>query len=428
MTVAAHRGLSPVRTVLDNGAVVIAKQSQTTPAVTVHAAFGAGTVFDPPQLSGLAHFVSRTIDRGTAARSAETIADELDRRGVSLATSVNRHVLSLVCTCLVDDLEPILQILADIVMHPVFPPNEITTRRAEIITLIRQDDDNPAVVAMEGFLAELYGSSHGYGRRPRGTVDSVEAIDRDALQRFRAARFGPGSLSLVIVGDIEPVGALEAARAAFGEWQAPSFDTVELPVAPPPPPSARRVRVVPMMNKAQADVAYGFTAIRRSDPDYYAFWLMNNILGQYSLGGRLGGSIRERQGMAYYAFSSLDANVIPGPLTIRAGVSPANVERAVASIDDELSRFAADGPTDGEMAESKQYLIGSMPRTLETNIGIAAFLQTEEFFGLGVDYDVRVPDLLTAITRDEVHEAARRTLRPAQATVVVAGPYSGDLR
>ncbi len=426
MTVAAHRGLSPVRTVLDNGAVVIAKQSQATPAVTVHAAFGAGTVFDPPHLSGLAHFVSRTIDRGTATRPAETIADELDRRGVSLATSVNRHVLSLVCTCLVDDLEPILQILADIVMHPVFPENEITTRRAEIITLIRQDDDNPAVVAMEGFLAELYGPSHGYGRRPRGTLDSVEAIDRDAVQRFHTARFGPASLSLVIVGDIEPVRAVEAARAAFGEWQAPSPGTVELPVAPPP--STRRVRVVPMMNKAQADVAYGFTSIRRSDSDYYAFWLMNNILGQYSLGGRLGGSIRERQGMAYYAFSSLDANVIPGPLTIRAGVSPANVERAVASIDDELSRFAADGPTDAEMAESKQYLIGSMPRTLETNMGIAAFLQTEEFFALGVDYDVRVPDLLTAVTRDEVHEAARRTLRPAQATVVVAGPYTGDLR
>ena len=426
MTVAAHRGLSPVRTVLDNGAVVVAKQSRTTPAVTVHAAFAAGTVFDPPHLSGLAHFVSRTIDRGTATRPAETIADELDRRGVSLATSVNRHVLSLVCTCLVDDLEPILQILADIVMHPVFPENEITTRRAEIITLIRQDDDNPAVVAMEGFLAELYGLSHGYGRRPRGTVDSVEAIDRAALQRFHMARFAPGSLSLVIVGDIEPVRAVDAARAAFGEWKRPSPHTVELPVTSPP--LARRVRVVPMMNKAQADVAYGFTSIRRSDSDYYAFWLMNNILGQYSLGGRLGGSIRERQGMAYYAFSSLDANVIPGPLTIRAGVSPANVERAVASIDDELSRFAADGPTGAEMAESKQYLIGSMPRTLETNIGIAAFLQTEEFFGLGVDYDVRVPDLLTLITRDEVHEAARRTLRPAQATVVVAGPYTGDLR
>ena len=183
-----------------------------------------------------------------------------------------------------------------------------------------------------------------------------------------------------------------------------------------------------MMNKAQADVAYGFTSIRRSDSDYYAFWLMNNILGQYSHGGRLGGSIRERQGMAYYAFSSLDANVIPGPLTIRAGVSPTNVERAVASIDDELSRLAAEGPTDAEMAESKQYLIGSMPRTLETYSGIAAFLQTEEFFRLGVDYDIRIPDLLMAVTREEVHEAARRILRPAQATVVVAGPYTGDLQ
>ena len=427
MTVAAHRGLSPVRTALDNGAVVIAKQSPTTPAVTIHAAFAAGTVFDPPHQPGLAHFVSRTIDRGTATRPAETIADELDRRGVSLATSVNRHVLSLVCTCLVDDLEAILGIVADIVMHPVFPEAEITTRRGEIITLIRQDDDNPAVVAMEAFLAELYGPSHGYGRRPRGTVETVEAIDRAALQRFHVARFDPASLSLVIVGDIEPLGAVEAARAAFGEWKAAApASTVEL--AAVRPPSARRVRIVPMMNKAQADVAYGFTSIRRSDPDYYAFWLMNNILGQYSLGGRLGGTIRERQGMAYYAFSSLDANIIPGPLTIRAGVSPANVERAVASIDDELSKLAADGPTDAEMAESKQYLIGSMPRTLETNIGIAAFLQTEEFFGLGVDYDIRVPDLLTAVTREQVHAAARRTLEPARATVVVAGPYTGDLR
>ena len=97
------------------------------------------------------------------------------------------------------------------------------------------------------------------------------------------------------------------------------------------------------MNKAQADVAYGFTSIRRDDPDYYAYWLMNNILGQYSIGGRLGDRIREREGMAYYVFSSLDANIIPGPLTIRAGVSPANVDRAIDAIDHELSRFATTG-------------------------------------------------------------------------------------
>lgn len=424
MTTTTPRGLAPSRTTLANGAVVIAKQSQTTPAVTIHAACAAGTVFDPPDRPGVAHFVSRTIDRGTRTRAADTIAEELDRRGVSLTASVNRHVLSLVCTCLVDDLDAILALLADIAMHPAFPAGEVATRRGEIVTLIRQDEDNPAVVASEGLMADLYGPAHGYGRRPRGSVESVDAIDRGTLQRFHAERFAPGSLSLVIVGDVEPASAIDRAAAAFSGWQAPPPPPARLEEVPPPP--GRRVRVVPMMNKAQADIAYGFTSIRRSDPEYYAYWLMNNILGQYSLGGRLGDSIRERQGMAYYVFSALDANVIAGPLLVRAGVSPANVDRAIASIDEELGRLAAEGPSEKEMAESTQYLIGSMPRNLETNIGIASFLQTVEFFGLGLDYDVRVPALLHAVSREDVHAAARRTLTPARATVVVAGPYTGQ--
>ena len=117
-----------------------------------------------------------------------------------------------------------------------------------------------------------------------------------------------------------------------------------------------------MMNKAQADLAYGFTTIRRSDPTYEAFRLMNNVLGQYALGGRLGDSIRERQGMAYYVSSSVDPNVVEGPLVIRAGVSPANVERAVASIDEELTRVVRDGISAKELDDSRRYLIGAMPR------------------------------------------------------------------
>jgi zinc protease len=178
-----------------------------------------------------------------------------------------------------------------------------------------------------------------------------------------------------------------------------------------------------MMNKAQADIAYGFTTILRSDPAFYAYWLMNNILGEYSIGGRLGDSIRERQGMAYYVYSALDANVAPGPLLIRAGVNPANVERALASIDEEVARMANDGPTGQELAESRQFLIGSLPRRLETNVGIATFLQMMEFFDLGMDFDLRVPDLLARVTREDVHAAARAVLDPSRAAVVIAGPY-----
>jgi zinc protease len=364
-------------------------------------------------------------------RSADELAEALDSRGVSLATSVNRHAVSLVCTCLVEDFDMILGLLADVIMHPAFPRHEVETRRGEILTLIRQDEDNPATTATEGLMSALYGRDHPYGRRTRGTTGTVEQIDRARLQEFHRSRFIPPALSLAIVGDLDAERAVDAARLAFSEWPtaaAPvSKPVIPADLAAPASATGRRVCVVPMMNKAQADIAYGFTSVSRSDPRYYSFWLMNNILGQYSLGGRLGDRIRERQGMAYYVFSALDANVIPGPLLIRAGVNPANVERTVASIDEELSKLAQDGPTDQEVAESKQYLVGSLPRTLETNAGIANYLQQEEFFGLGLDYDLRVPDLLNAVTRDEVTAAARNVLDPARATIVVAGPYSGTL-
>jgi zinc protease len=271
----------------------------------------------------------------------------------------------------------------------------------------------------------LYGATHPYGRKLRGTVPAVERIDSAVLCAFHRAHVRASSVSLAVVGDVEPGRAAEVAAQAFGGWSSPPAAPVDMPMTAPS--IARRTRVIPMMNKAQADIAYGFIAITRNDPAYYAYWLMNHIMGQYSMGGRLGDSIRERQGMAYYVYSSLDANLVPGPLMVRAGVSAANVERTVASIDAELTKLVRDGPTEQELVESKQYLIGSLPRTLETNASIAAFLQSAEFFGLGLDYDVRVPGLLQAVTRDEVHEAARHAVDPSKAAVVVAGPYDGTL-
>jgi zinc protease len=420
MTATLGRGLAPSREQLQNGAVLIAKESRTTPAVTIHVAFEAGIVFDPPSRPGVAHLVSRLLDRGTTSRNAEQIADELDMRGVSLGVNVNRHVISLVCNCLAEDFEAVLALVGDVAMNPTFPEDELATRRAEAITFIRQDEDSPANMAMEGLLRLLY-PAHPYGTRPRGSAESVEQISRADLLEFHSERFAPGTLAVVMVGDVESSRAIAAATRVFGSWKKPTPPVVPLP--PAPSSSARQRLVLPMMNKAQADVAYGFVTILRSDPAYHAFNLMNNILGQYSLGGRLGDSIRERQGMAYYCFSSLDANVVRGPLTIRAGVNPANVDRAIASIDEEIARMAADGPTDKEVGESKQYLIGSMPRMLETNQGIANFLQTAEFFKLGLDYDLRLPGYLQAVNRDAVHEAARRVLDPSKASVVVAGPY-----
>jgi zinc protease len=424
MTVTSNqiRGLAPQRAHLPNGATVVAKETRKTPAVAINVAIRAGSICDRADALGATYVLSRVIDRGTATRSAEAIAEQLDGRGVSLTISVTRHLFSLVCTCLAEDFESVLGLIGDVVESPSVPNEELAVRKGEVVTVLRQDEDNPAVRALERLMSLLYGSDHPYGRRSKGTIESVESLTRSRLLELHAAHFAPSELTAVIVGDVDVTRIVETASSVFGSWRTPPPQPVSLPLAPHA--TERRRITIPMMNKSQTEIAYGFTTITRDDPHYYAFWLMNNVFGQYALGGRLGDNIRERQGMAYHVSSTFDANILAGPLVIRAGVNASNVDRAVDAIDQEVTALHREGITPKELAESRQYLIGSMPRQLETNAGIAQFLQTAEFFNLGLDYDVRLPELLGAVTLEEAHSVARQYLDAARATVVVAGPYS----
>jgi zinc protease len=414
-------GLRPSRTLLDNGVVVIARETRKTPAVTINLAMRAGSICDPASGLGAMHLLSRLLDRATATRSGAEIADALDNRGVSLRLSVTRHLFSLVCTCLADDFPDVLALIGDMVMTPGIPAADVELRTGEVITALRQDQDNPAVRAVESLMTQLYGADHPYGRPAKGTIDSVEALTRERLLALHDAYFAPSLLSVVVVGDIPARRAVDTVASVLGTWQKP---VPRLPTLTSPSVASGRRRIVhSMMNKAQADIAYGFTTISRADPDYYTFWLMNNVLGQYALGGRLGDNIRERQGMAYYVSSTFDPNVLEGPLVIRAGVSAANVDRAVDDIDDEIRRLIAEGVSEKELTESRHYMVGSLPRALETNAGIAQFLQTAEFFALGLDYDVQLPEYLAKVTVEGVRDVARRYLDPDRAAVTIAGPY-----
>jgi zinc protease len=417
----AVRGLAAERQVLRNGGVVISKEAHTIPAVTLHVGVKAGSVYESDDQIGLAQLAARTLDRGTESRTSDEIAQVLDDRGVSLTVNANRHVMTVSCSCLAEDFERLFELIGDVVVNPSFPEDEVAKRKGELLNALRQDEDSPAAQAVQAMFALLYPDNHPYGRPAKGRTETVSALDRDALRQFHAARFAPSTLTIIAVGDVTHDRVRAVSDRVFGSWTAPVPS--EAPLSHPRPATERRERVISMMNKSQADIAYGFTTIVRSDPRFYAYSLMNNALGQYGIGGRLGDNIRERQGMAYYVFSSFDANVVEGPLFIRAGVNPSNVDRAIAAIDEEIGRLAEKGLTPGELADCKQYLIGSIPRTLETNQAIAQFLHTTEFFGLGLDHDLQLPALLDAVTLEETHQAARTTLDPARATLVVAGPY-----
>jgi zinc protease len=422
MSTIVSAGLAPLRAVLDNGLVVLAKRSTATPAVTVHVMISAGNVDDPEPLPGVSHFVARVLDRGTRSRSAEDVADALDERGVSLSIKAGRHTTALSVDCLADDFDPILALVADVIRRPAFPDDQIGLRRREILTRLKQDEDNPGTRAMEELFPMLYGQRHPYAWRAKGTPQSVERIGRVDLLSHHRARYAPHRVSVAIIGDVDPQRAVAAAGRAFGDWREAGEPDRALP--DPLVRTRRDIVVVPMPSKAQADIAYGFVTVTRTDPAYYAWWVMNTVLGQYGIGGRIGDDVRERQGLAYYAYSVLDPHVVPGPLMVRAGVDGANVDRAIATIDAQIAKMAAEGPTEEEVADTKRFLIGSLPRTLETNAGIAFFLQTAEHFGLGLDYDLRLPALLDRVSRTAAHEAASR-LSPDVAAIAVAGPYTG---
>jgi zinc protease len=420
MRVELGQGLSPARSQLANGAVVLVQPTSMAPAVTIDCAFRAGSLYDPADLPGVSQLLGHVLDRGTDRRPAELLAEALDERGVALRVTTTRHRLVISCTCLAEDFEEVLAILVDVARRPLLAETDIDICRAETITALRQDEDNPAVVAIDAFAQSLYGPSHPYGRKAKGRVESVERISRRDLVAFHRRWVQPSSLSLVIVGDVDAERAVALAAAELEDWVG---EPTTSPLVPAPPvPHTRRVQHVDMPGKSQADIAYGFNTIRRLDPRYYAYWMMNIVLGQFGLGGRLADNIRERHGMAYYAYSTFDASEGEGPLIVRAGVDPVNVARAVEAIDHEVRTLGTEGPTAAELTETREYLIGSIPRLLETNQSIAEFLATAERYELGLDYDRRLPGLLRAVTMDEVRAAVEEVLDPDVATVATAGP------
>ena len=415
----AEHGLNPSRLSLDNGVVLLAQRNTITPAVAINATFTTGSLYEPDDRTGLAYVAALAIDRGTRTRSANAVAEGFDDRGVSLRTWTTTHGFTLSCVCLAEDFAEVCALLADIARHPVFPADEVEKRRVEAITSVKQDDDNPAALAAMVASEMLYGADHPYGRSLKGTVSSLERITREDLVAFHERALVPGALRVVVCGDVDAGLAADVVSGVFGDWHRPDPERRHVP---PPPAASRSMRFIPMPGKSQTDIAYGFTTVRRLDPRYYAYWMMNHVLGQFGLGGRLADNIRERQGMAYYAYSVLDAGEGEGSLLVRAGVDPANVERTIDAIDREVRKLCCEGPTRAEFESTREALIGSIPRMLENNESIAEFLQTVEQFGLGLDFDRRLPALIGSVTLDQVIEAGREVLHTDRAAIAVAGP------
>jgi zinc protease len=253
----------------------------------------------------------------------------------------------------------------------------------------------------------------------------VTQITRDDLTAFHRRHYGPKGMLITIVGAVRAEAAVELVERHFGDWHNPEQpDLPDLPAPSRPAGVARRYAAIP--GKTQSDIVLGVPGPRRIDADFLDARLANNVLGVFGMMGRIGDAVREKGGLAYYAFSQLDGGAGPGPWRVVAGVNPANVERAVELVRKELRRFVSRKITADELAENQSQFIGRMPLQLETNEGVAASVSSLEEFNLGLDYLRRYPGLIRAITRDSVLAVARKYLDPDRFALAVAGPEEAN--
>jgi zinc protease len=359
--------------------------------------------------------------RGTTRRNFQGIYDILESNGASLGFDGGTHSVGFYGHALTEDLDLLTSTMAEALLQPVFPVDQVERLRNQLLTGLAIRAQDTAEVASLAFDEIVY-AGHPYSRPEDGYPDTIRAISRDDLVSFHEKHFGPRGMVISIVGGVEPDQAVDCVTRFLGAWQNPTQpDPLSLP--PLKPLSEVTARQVHIPGKSEADIVMGVAGPPRRSSDFLAASLGNNILGQFGFNGRIGESVRERSGLAYHASSSLSGGIGPGPWLFLAGVDPANLDKAIELIRQEIARFIIEPVSTEELADSQANYIGRLPLSLESNAGVSAALLNLERYGLGLDYYLRYPDIISAITPAEILEAAQRYLHPDNLAIATAGSF-----
>ncbi len=413
------------RVELPNGIVLLLYENHSSPAVVIGGSLWAGSLDEAPEQAGLANFTAGMLMRGTATRTFEQINKALESVGAQLAFHSGVHTVGFGGKALAEDLDLLLDILADCLQHPTFPPDEAARLQGQILTDLKRRAHDTHRMARLTFDALLY-PNHPYGRSVQGYEETVAALGRDDLAGYYRRHYSPAGMIVVVVGAISAGAVVDRVHSRLGDWQAPEA-TPNRSIPPRVQLGGPRRRAVPVVGKAQADIVLGWPALARNDPDFMKAHLTNTILGVFGMMGRLGDQIRDRQGLAYYVYSRLEAGLGAGPWLVIAGVNPANVEQAIDSIRREVRCLRDEPLPAAELADSQLFLTGSMPLRLETNEGLAGTLLDMERHGLGLDYLERYASLVHQVTAQDVQEMAWKYLDPDIYALAVAGPGQDPL-
>lgn len=411
-----------VRRELANGIVTLVRENFTSPAVVLDGMLHAGSLYEPRDASqaGLAAFTARCLMRGTQRYSFAQMYEDIEAAGARLSIGGGTHTAGFGGKGLAEDLGLLLERLAEALRRPTFPAEHVEKVRGEILTgLAIREHDTRSMASLT--FDELAYTGHPYAVSEEGYPHTVRGITRDDVAAFHRQTYGPRGMIIVVVGAVKAEAALALVEKYLGDWRNPEQPArAELPALPPL--AEVREKRVTIAGKTQADIVLGLPGPARSAPDYLDARLGNSILGVFGMMGRIGDQVREKAGMAYYAYSQLDGGFGPGPWSVAAGVHPQNVGRAVELIRAEIRKLTTRRVTAQELTDNQAFFIGRLPLQLETNEGVAGLLSQIEAHNLGLDYARRYPALISAITRDSILAAAQKYLDPDQYALAIAGP------
>ncbi|HEY0376067.1 MAG TPA: pitrilysin family protein [Pyrinomonadaceae bacterium] len=410
------------RTELETGAVLLVLENNATPTVALRGSFRAGSYFEPRDKPGLAQITANMLERGTLKRTKLELAGDLERVGAQLAFSADPFAVNVGARALSKDLPLVMAVLSEVLREPSFPAEELEKLKQQIVAGIQEQQSNTGYRARERFTQLIFDEASPFYMPPgEKLIESVRSMTVEDVRGFYAKYYGGRSLILSVSGDVRAGEVVQQFGEAFGEFSGP--ESVDINVTDPEPRSGTTREIVLLKDKASVDILLGSAApLRRASEDYYAAGLANSALGESTLSSRLGLRVRDQEGLTYGINSRFRApSLAAGPWYVGVSVNPTNIEKAISSALNVLRDYVENGIRADELADEKSSAIGSFKVSLATNAGLASATWNSEFYALGMDFIDRYPQIIQAVTIEEVNAAIRKYFRPDHLTVVLAG-------
>jgi len=379
----------------------------------------AGWGFDPPGREGTARLVSQLLTSGAGPHDRVALARLLDRAGATLTSECAPESAEVTIWGPAADWEKLLALLSDVVLRPRFAPEDVVRVRRQLSERQMRELTQPASRADRELFRAVYPAGHPYRTSGLGDARSADRIGSRSIREFHRTHYSSGDAVLVVTAPARLLAVEDAARACFSDFAETRAPRLHFP------PVRRRASssvTIELEGRSQLEIRIGGDSIPRSDPEYPAAFLANEILGGRAQLSRLFQRVREQGGLVYHASSELESMRFGGHWMAGAGTGPDRRRKVVPMLAAEVKRLGQRTPSPAELREVRESAIGELPLSLESTADAHELAVDVAYHRLPGDYLSRWPALLRAVRPQAVRAAAERAIDSRHAVTVLAGP------